>query len=70
MDFRTMDVEEIISYFFEKYESGEKMSLDELRDAAKACSVNKCTSEVKKTDNKYCLYRIFAQSADFLLLIS
>ena len=39
MDFSTMNVEEIITYFIEKYESGEKMSLDELRDAAKACSV-------------------------------
>jgi hypothetical protein len=70
MDFSTMNVEEIITYFIEKYESGEKMSLDELRDSAKACSVNKCTSEVQKTGNKYCLYRIFEQSAGFLFLIS
>ena len=34
-----MNVDEIIKYFCEKYESGEKFSLKELRDAAKACSV-------------------------------
>lgn len=39
MDFSKMDVDEIIKYFCERYESGEKISLKELRDAAKACSV-------------------------------
>ena len=39
MDFSKKDVDEIIKYFCERYESGEKISLKELRDAAKACSV-------------------------------
>lgn len=40
MDFNTMSVEEIIKYFCEKYENGEEFSLQELRNAANACSVN------------------------------
>lgn len=39
MDFSLMNVDEIIKYFCEKHECGEKFSLKELRDAAKACSV-------------------------------
>ena len=47
MDFSKMNVDEIIKYFCEKYESGEKFSLKELRDAAKACSV---TSPIANAD--------------------
>ena len=39
MDFGKMNVDQIIKYFCEKHKSGEKFSLKELRDAAKACSV-------------------------------
>lgn len=34
MDFSKMNIDEIIKYFCEKYDNGEKISLKELRDAA------------------------------------
>lgn len=47
MDFSKMDVVEIIKYFCEKYESGEKFFLKELQDAAKACSITDTIAKEK-----------------------